>query len=252
MSKSLVVNRFSILFSLCLALAGTSNAAQIAASSGGFTLQVVTGGAVWAWGNNQSGQLGDGTVINHAIAEPVTGITSVTAVAAGGAHSLALKNDGTVWAWGSNSNGQLGDGTLNFHLSPNQVPGLSNVIAIAAGQSHSLALEGDGTVWAWGNNGSGQVGDGTSGNNRLSPVQVTTTGFTNNILAIAAGANHNLAIVIGGSLWAWGQNTNGQVGDGTTTNKLVPIRITGLGGTPTAIAGGTSHSLAIVGGVVWD
>ena len=241
---SRIVAVFWILFGFFFPVGGMAYAAQIAASSGGFTLQVVTGGTVWAWGNNQSGQLGDGTVINHAIAQPVTGITSVTAVSAGGAHSLALKNDGTVWAWGSNSNGQLGDGTLNFHLTPNQVPGLTNVIAIAAGQNHSLALESDGTVWAWGNNGSGQVGDGTSGNKRLSPVQVTTTGFTNNITAIAAGANHNLAIVVGGALWAWGQNINGQVGDGTTANKLVPTHITGLSGTPTAIAGGASHSLA--------
>ena len=127
-----------------------------------------------------------------------------------------------MWAWGSNSNGQLGDGTFNFHPTPTQVPGLANIIAIAAGQSHSLALKNDGTLWAWGFNGNGQVGDGTSGNNKLSPVAVTTTGFTNNITAIAAGANHSLAITTGGAVWAWGLNGNGQVGDGTMVNKLVP------------------------------
>src|SRR5665213_1758624 len=248
-----IIARFWILFAFFVAFDGVSNASQISASSGQFTLQVVTGGAVWAWGNNGSGQLGDGTFLNHALAQPVTGITSVTAVAAGGSHSLALKSDGTVWAWGSNSNGQLGDGTFNFHSTPNQVPGLTGIIAIAAGQNHSLALKSDGTVWSWGNNANGQVGDGTLGNNRLSPVAVTTSGFTNNITAIAAGANHSLAIVTGGGVWAWGQNVSGQLGDGTMINKSVPTAIsltTCAAGAATAIAGGTSHSLAVVGGTV--
>jgi len=250
---SRILARFWILFAFCAAFEGVSNASQISASSGQFTLQVVTGGTVWAWGNNGSGQLGDGTFVNHALAQPVTGITSVTAVAAGGSHSLALKSDGTVWAWGSNSNGQLGDGNVNFHATPNQVPGLTGIIAIAAGQNHSLALKSDGTIWAWGSNGNGQVGDGTVGNNRLSPVAVTATGFTNNITAIAAGANHSLAIVTGGGLWAWGQNANGQVGDGTLVQKVVPTAIsltTCAAGAATAIAGGFSHSLAVVSGTV--
>ena len=123
--------RFGSLLVLGLTLAGTSNAAEIAAF-GGFTLQVVTDGTVWAWGNNASGQLGDNTFVNHTIAQPVSGISSVTAVAAGGNHSMALKSDGTVWTWGSNSNGQLGDGTFNFHAVPAQVPGLTGIIAIAA------------------------------------------------------------------------------------------------------------------------
>ncbi len=168
--------RISILSTLCFAFAGMSSAAQISASKGGFTLQVVTGGAIWAWGNNGSGQLGDGTFANHAIALPVLGIGSVTAVAAGGSHSMALKSDGTVWTWGSNSNGQLGDGTFNLRFTPIQVPGLSGIIAIAAGQNHSVALKNDGTVWAWGANGGGQLGDGTTVQ-KLSPVAVTTLGW---------------------------------------------------------------------------
>jgi uncharacterized repeat protein (TIGR01451 family) len=254
MSPSRLVRHFSTLFAVIVTFAGTSQAAQVSASSTGtFVLQVVTGGTVWAWGNNGSGQLGDGTFINHSIAEPVSGISSITAVAAGGSHSLALKSDGTVWAWGANFNGQLGNGTFNTSPTPAQVPGLAGIVAIAAGQNHSLALKSDGTLWAWGVNAFGQIGDGTSGNNRLSPVAVTTTGFTNNIIAIAAGQSHSLAITTGGGVWAWGQNSNGQIGDGTTVNKPVPTAITltsCAAGAATAIAGGNLHTLAVVGGAV--
>ena len=247
--------RFRTLFALGLTFVGTSYAAQtpvnIAASSGVFALQVV-GGTVWAWGNNGNGQLGDGTFVNHAIAQPVPGLTSVIAVAAGCSHSLALKTDGTVWAWGANFNGQLGDGTLNQHPTPAQVPGLTNVIAIAAGQNHSLALKSDNTVVAWGLNNFGQVGNNTSGNSQLSPVQVLIAGPANltGITAIAAGQNHSLALKTGGTVWVWGQNANGQLGDGSQTNTSV-AKQNSLAGVATAIAAGFSHSLAVVGGVVW-
>ena len=91
---SRIVAVFWILFGFFFPIGGMAYAAQIATGNGGFTLQVVTGGTVWAWGNNGSGQLGDGTFVNHAIAEPVSGITSVVAVAAGGFHSLARKTTG--------------------------------------------------------------------------------------------------------------------------------------------------------------
>ena len=250
-----IFGRSLTLLAFGLTFVGMSDAAQtpvnISASSGGFTLQVV-GGTVWAWGNNGSGQLGDGTFVNHAIPQLVPGLTSVIAVAAGGSHSLALKTDGTVWAWGANFNGQLGDGTFNTHPTPTQVPGLTGIIAIAAGQNHSLALKGDNTVVAWGLNNFGQLGNNTFGGSQLSPVQVLIAGPANltGITAIAAGANHNLAIKTGGTVWVWGQNGNGQLGDGSQTNKSVAAQ-NSLAGVATAIAGGISHSLAVVGGVVW-
>jgi uncharacterized repeat protein (TIGR01451 family) len=256
MFMSRISVRIWILLAFGLSFSGASYAAQtavnISSSSNGFSLQVV-GGTVWAWGNNASGQLGDNTFVNHAIAAPVSGLTSVIAVAAGGSHSLALKTDGTVWAWGGNFNGQLGDGTFNSHPTPNQVPGLANVIAIAAGQVHSVVLKSDGTVWAWGGNFTGQVGDNTSGNVRLSPTAVYTGDGLTSVTAIAAGLNHSLAIKSGGGVWAWGQNNNGQLGDGTTTNRSKPVSISlaaCTAGAATAIAGGNAHSLSVVGGVV--
>jgi alpha-tubulin suppressor-like RCC1 family protein len=164
-------------------------------------------------------------------------------LAAGASHSLVAKPDGTVWAWGSNSNGQLGDGTATTRLTPVQAGAgvLSGVASVAAGQSHSLALLSAGTVRAWGLNTNGQLGDGTT-TQRSSPVAVT--GLTGVVVAIAAGQSHSLAVKSDGTVWAWGLNTNGQLGDGTTTQRLSPVAVTGLTGV-VAVAAGVSHSLAI-------
>ncbi len=125
-------------------------------------------GTVWAWGNNDAGQLGDGTTTRARAparvkdsTDPSGYLIGVTALAAGRDHTVALKNDGTVWAWGGNYYGQLGDGTISS-LTPLQVAGQSGVISIAAGFYHTVALKNDGTVWAWGDNKYGQLGDGTS------------------------------------------------------------------------------------------
>jgi alpha-tubulin suppressor-like RCC1 family protein len=139
-----------------------------------FTVLVKPDGTVWTWGQNQEGQLGDGTTTNRTVPAPVPGLSDVVAVAAGGHFVLALKSDGTVWAWGQNSNGELGDGTNTRQTSPVQLS-LTDVIAIAAGHNHGLALKSDGTVWAWGYNGWGQFGNGTA-TPSSTPVAVTNFG----------------------------------------------------------------------------
>jgi alpha-tubulin suppressor-like RCC1 family protein len=208
------------------------------------SLAIKSDGTVWAWGDNGSGQLGDGTQttkFSPVQVSTASGLTNVIAVAAGAGYSLALKSDGTVWAWGRNSSGQLGDGTSTMRLTPIQVSGLTLITAIASGQDHSLARKSDGTVWAWGFNGSGQLGDGTF-NPTLNPAQV---GGLSGISAIAAGGSHSLALKSSdGSVWGWGRNTEGQVGNGGGGNQLVPAQATGLTGVR-AIAGGGYHSLAI-------
>src|SRR5579884_2980960 len=165
----------------------------------------------------------------------VNGLSGVVAMAAGGQHSLALKSDGTVWAWGYNYYGQLGTGNTGSPSmsSPAQVSGLSGVIAIAAGQYHSLALKADGTVWAWGSNNDDQLGTTASGSCytyssgpcSATPVQVPIT----NVVAIAAGQYHNLALRSDGTVWAWGYNSDGELGTGNAGSpSATPARVLGL------------------------
>jgi alpha-tubulin suppressor-like RCC1 family protein len=223
-------------------------------------------GTVWAWGSNWAGGVGDNTTTDRYAPVRVLGpggigyLSNITAVAGGGNDyaTLALKDDGTVWAWGRNYYGQLGDNTTSNSLIPVQVLGpdgigyLSNITAIDTSGYHSIALKGDGTVWAWGANYYGQLGDNTT-SNRLIPVQVLGPGgigYLSNITAIAAGYNHNLALSSDGTLWAWGQNYYGQLGDNTTADSPVPVEVTGPDGAGyitniTAIAAGNTHSVAV-------
>lgn len=188
------------------------------ASGGGHALALRQDGTVWSWGSNGWGQLGDGTTVSRRAPRPVPGLTEVVSIATAaclndwsGAYSLALKRDGSVWAWGSNANGELGDGTTRNRLTPLRVPGLSGVVAIAAGGLHNLALRADGTVWAWGDNSYGQVGDWARGWSPTysSPIQVA--GLTD-VVAIAAGCYHSLAVDKAGTVWSWGRNEEGQLG----------------------------------------
>lgn len=201
-------------------------------SSGGYhTIALTSAGGVVAWGFNFEGELGNGTVnTTGCFCSPTrvdSTITNVAKIEAGFFHNLALKNDGTVWAWGDNSAGQLGDGTTTNRSSPVQVgvgvSGFSNIIAVSAGEFHSAALKSDGTVWVWGFNGNGQIGNGTANGVFRSPVLNTTlTGITQ----LSAGAYHNIARKTDGTIWVWGFNRNGQVGNGSNEpgDQLTPVQ----------------------------
>lgn len=197
-------------------------------------------GTVWSWGENGSGQLGDGAMTNRSAPFEGTSISDVFAVAGGGNHTLALTGDGKVWAWGDNSNGQLGDGTFLSRTQPVPVVQLTEGVAIAAGYGHSLALEKDGTVWAWGDNSSGQLGNGTT-ENRDSPERVSEL---IEVIAIAAGQYHNLALKKDGTLWAWGANGDGQLGDRSFHTRTRPVQVSGLSHIVSVAAGGY-HGLAV-------
>jgi alpha-tubulin suppressor-like RCC1 family protein len=202
-------------------------------------------GSLWVMGDNDSGQLGNGTLNNTTNLPQQIVTNGVTAIAAGGSHSLFLKSDGSLWAMGWNDHGQLGDGTFSTNYPygtnrPEQIVA-GGVTAIAAGYGHSLFLKSDGSLWAMGGNPNGQLGDGTYltnspyGTNR--PEQIVAGGVT----AIAAGTYHSLFIKTDGSLWAMGGNNYGQLGDGTTNNTALPEQI--VAGGVTAIVAGTYHSL---------
>jgi len=211
-----------------------------AAGGGYHTVALRADGTVWAWGDNEHGQLGNGTKTNSLRPVQVVGLDQVTEVAAGRYHSLALKADGTVWAWGANSQGQLGNGYYSDRSAPVQVSILSTQ-SIAAGDYHSLALC-SGVVLSWGDNGYGQLGNGGYLDSSW-PVYVGGS-MPTDIRRIAAGGLHSLAAAADGTVWAWGHNGYGQLGDGTTTNGREPVQAVGIEGV-TEVAAGDSHSVAI-------
>jgi len=192
----------------------------------------------------------------------VVGLAGITAIAAGQCHAVALKDDRTVWAWGRNDRGQLGAGTNKSSLTPvpvklaNGTP-LAGVTAVAAGTDFTVALAGDGGIWAWGGNRGGQFGQGlTTARFAPGPLKLPDGTPLTGIAAIAAGGLHATALKSDGSVWGWGNNEAGQLGDGTTVTRsfLVPVRL--ADGSPlsgiSAIAAGWRHTVARkADGSVW-
>lgn len=200
---------------------------NVIAISSGFnhTIALKGDGTVWAWGQNNFGQLGDGVNINRSIPVQVSGLSGIIAISTLNNHTLALKNDGTVWAWGENDYGQLGDGTNINSSKPVLVKGLSGKIKeISAGEHHSVVLKEDGTIWSWGSNFYNQLGDGTN-INRSTPVQAVGV---SNISDISAGAEYTASLKKDGTVWGMGDNRFGQLGDGTKDMRSTPVQVTGL------------------------
>lgn len=197
-----------------------------------------------AWGRNVDGeggggQIGDGTTTSRTAPVPVSSPTNVAAVAGGYFHTLALKSDGTVWAWGRDNEGQLGNGTgTSSSTTPAQVPGLSGIVAVAAAGTQSMALKNDGTIYQWGlmpGLNSGAVTGSPAAVSLPSGVKAT---------AIAAGVNHSLALGDNRKVFAWGDNTYGQLGNGTNTAAPSTSPVTSLDGV-VSISAGQFHSVAL-------
>ena len=242
-------------------LTNVSPMTAVAAGSG-TSFAIDTGGKLWSWGNNGvSGQLGNGDFANVYLPAPITSVTGVfKAISARAEHALALRSDGSVWAWGFNRYGQLGDGTNSDRSTPTRVVGLSNIVAVAAGERHSLALDYNGNIWAWGQNWAGELGDGTT-TDRSIPVVVWDS---NDAIGISAGSNYScvitaareayswgsneydqlgwgppydryqsmscgawfgVAALTDGTVWAWGRNFEGQLGDGTLAQHAEPVLV---------------------------
>ena len=225
--------------------------AYYVSTSGVNNCAIISTGGVRCWGNNTFGQLGDGTTIDRWSPVEVSGFPDgISAISAGTDHTCALTFAGGMKCWGDNTYGQLGNGSQISSFIPVDVSGLaSGVSAISAGFGHTCVLTSGGGAKCWGDNSSGQLGDGTTTSSSSTPVDVS--GLTTGTLAISAGVNLTCAITSGGGAKCWGDNSSGQLGDGTFADKNTPVDVSGLSSGVSAISSGRLMACALTstGGV---
>ena len=231
-------------------LSGGTNWKQVACNTQN-TTAIKTDGTLWTWGINSSGQLGDNTTTTRST--PVTtfaGGTNWKQVACGQNHTSAIKTDGTLWTWGLNSYGQIGDTTITARPTPvTTFLGGTNWKQVACGYSRTSAIKTDGTLWTWGRNSYGALGDNTS-TQRLTPV--TTFAGGTNWKQVSCLREHITAIKTDGTLWTWGRNSYGALGNNTTTQRNTPVTTFAGGTNWKQVAGGGLHTSAIkTDGTLW-
>ena len=231
--------------SVPVAVTGLSGVTQIAATDN-HTCAIVASGEVRCWGDNGSGQLGNGDYNSSATPVAVSGLSGVTQISAGDNHTCAVVAGGDVRCWGENGSGQLGNGsTTGKFPTPVAVSGLSGAVQVGAGNSHTCAVLAGGEVRCWGAGSSGQLGNGGFGNIRTPVVVSGLSGVTQ----IAVGASYTCAVAADVQVRCWGANWAGQLGNGTTAPSSTPVAVSGLSGaTQVAAATGNGHTCAVVAG----
>jgi len=212
--------------------------AHVAAGSN-HAIGIRTDGTLWAWGDQSNGRLGNGLTAGGTVTVPIQiqeGTRWIYATASGvgidvGVHTVGIREDGTLWAWGGNNFGQLGIGTATVQATPIRVGTTQEHfdlrwVSVSASGNRTMGIQDDGTLWGWGNNPNGSAtGDGTT-TARNTPTRVGTATQRDWLWAsVSAGNQHTVGIREDGTLWAWGNNSSGRLGDGTTTARNTPVQV---------------------------
>ncbi len=221
---------------------GTDNTWKSIAAGSFNVVAIKNNGTLWTWGANFNGQCGTGSYNTIEINPIQIGTASNwKTVSVGVYHCVGIKTDSTLWTWGGNYSGQLGDGTNLDKSVPTQIGTGHDWKMIATGHYHTLAIKTDGTLWAWGNNTYGQIGDFSTGNSRYNPEKI---GTDTDWRSVSAGLNHSMAVKNNGTLWMWGYNNAGQLGNNSTNSATSPTQL-GSATNWMTIAGETDQSFAI-------
>jgi alpha-tubulin suppressor-like RCC1 family protein len=223
-------------------VAALGNGVRAVSAAGSNACALKTDGSVWCWGDGSDGALAPVQVPNLG--------NSVVQISTNAGYTCAVKADGTLWCWGLNGYGQLGDGTTNPETNPVQVAALGNSVAqVAAGEQDVCALKNDGTVWCWGFNFYGENGDGTTGQHN-SPVQATVAGSS--VTKVRTGWFDVCTQRTDGTLWCWGANKYGELGDGTNVVRNAAVQVAALGTYVVELAMGQYTSCATeTDGTLW-
>jgi alpha-tubulin suppressor-like RCC1 family protein len=229
---------------------GFTDWCQVSAG-GNHSAAVRTNGTIWAWGCGSSGQLGSDTITTKSSPVSVVGgFTDWCQVSGGLFHTAAVRSNGTIWSWGSGSSGQLGDNTLVTRSSPvSVVGGFTDWCQVSAGDAHTAAVRSNGTIWSWGIGSCGRLGDNTIVT-KSSPVSVVG-GFTD-WCQVSAGGSHTSAVRTNGTIWAWGNNGFGQLGNNDFISKSSPVSVVGGFTDWCQVSAGVYHTSAVrTNGTIW-